>query len=170
MYKFQAREALKRGEQDHTTAAEVSVMLYFTPAFRMAVSDPIYHIRRQVAFANLVLSKSEIPVKLYIYCIEELLGFVESSDGLERIYDFQDAKKNLLNTADMAILMTGTPTDKSVGLAWLGPPIKYGTLPIAWVYPEDPLTFLHELGHIFGCLHNREEQEQGPNSIGNNLA
>ena len=107
------------------------------------------------------------PVKLYIYCIEELVGFVESNDGLQRGDDFEDAKKNLLNTADIAILMTGTPADNLSGLAYVGPPVKYATLPIAWVYPGDPLTFLHELGHIFGCLHNREA-EQGPNSIEQN--
>ena len=120
-------EALRRGEDDHTTTAEVYVMLYFTPAYRSAVSDPVFHIRRQVAFANRVMSENEIPVELRIYCIEELIGFVESPDDVKRILDFCKARKNLLNTADMAILMTGTPAEKCAGLANSGPCLKNGS-------------------------------------------
>ena len=119
-------EALRRGEDDHTTTAEVYVMLYFTPAYRSAVSDPVFHIRRQVAFANRVMSENQIPVELRIYCIEELTGFVESPDYYKRLDDFRKARKTLLNTADMAILMTGTPAGRCLGFANLGPCLKNG--------------------------------------------
>ena len=29
-------------------------------------------------------------------------------------------------------------------------------LPIGWAKAGDPLTFVHEFGHILGCNHNRE--------------
>ena len=128
-------------------------MVYFTPAFRSSFSYPIWHIKKQVAYANHVLSECEIPVKLYIYCIEELAGFLEDQDCTKRIADFQDAKKNLLNTADIGILMCGTQTKMAAGLANGSHP------PIAWVYPWNDLVFLHEVGHLFGCLHDRESYQ-----------
>ena len=130
-------EALRKGGEDQTTTAEIYVMLYFTPAFRSVVSDPVYHIRRQVAFANRVLSENEIPVELRIYCIEELTGFVESRDAVKRINDFSKARKNLLNTADMAVLMTGNPAAGGrrifiQGAANFGPFLKNGSRP-RWI-------------------------------------
>ena len=31
--------------------------------------------------------------------------------------------------------------------------------PIGWAKGGDPYTFAHELGHIFGCQHNREQED-----------
>ena len=90
-----------RGYRDHKTVAEVSVMVYFTPDFRTSFSHPICNIIRQITHANHVLSESEIPVRLYIYCIEELRGFEEDPDSSKRLGDFENAKENLLNTADI---------------------------------------------------------------------
>ena len=33
--------------------------------------------------------------------------------------------------------------------------------PLAWVFPTNDLVLTHEIGHIFGCEHNREEFENG---------
>ena len=55
-----------------------------------------------------VLSDCDIPVKLYIYCIEELRTFHEDLDAYRRSADFQEVKEDLLNTADIGILMCGT--------------------------------------------------------------
>ena len=33
--------------------------------------------------------------------------------------------------------------------------------PIGWAMGGDYLTFAHEVGHIFGCRHNREERGGG---------
>ena len=157
------KEALEKGEQDHTTVAKISVMVYFTPVFKTFASDPVNYIKRQIAFANLVFCNNEIPIKLYIFCIEELEGFVEHPEAGKRLDDFKEAKKNILNGADIGILMTGTPAENDGvchGMAYGGPPSKENP-PLAWVHPEDKLTFLHELGHIFGCQHNREEIEDG---------
>ena len=147
-------------------------MVYFTPAFRTYVAtpeskkyslnpwtDPIGHIQRQIAHANCVLQKNEIPVMLNLHCIEELKGFVESSDPEKRLRNFRKAKKALkplLNSADIAVLMTGSSTEKTLGTAFLGPAEKTGEPPIAWVFPVHDWTLIHEIGHLFGCLHNRE--------------
>ena len=142
--------------QEHSAVTEVSVIFYFTSGFRIAFTDPIYHIRRQICYANHVLSECEIPVKLYIYCIEELEGFFENTDGMKRLDNFENAKENLLNTADIGILMCGTSATDFKGYARMGPTIKTGQPPIAWVHPELDLIFLHEVSHIFGCEHDRD--------------
>ena len=33
--------------------------------------------------------------------------------------------------------------------------------PIGWAKAGDPLTFVHEFGHILGCNHNREQMYGG---------
>ena len=61
----------------------------------------------------------------------------------------------------MAILMTGTKANakarRSLGRATIGPPSSISP-PLAWVFPA-PTSYhvlAHEIGHIFGCQHNRE--------------
>ena len=151
--------------------ATVSVMVYFTPEFKNYACDPKYFIKRQMAAANVVMLTNKIPVRFYIFCIEELEGFQEHHDEKERLIQFQRAKTSLasssdcistlLNTADIAILMTGTAAKSGVrGVSRGGPP---NTLrpPLAWVFPQNDFTFVHEIGHIFGCHHNREDHKTG---------
>ena len=148
-------------------------MVYFTPSFRAYVSNPenkksilnlwsapICHITRQIAYVNYVLQKNEIPVQLKLHCTEELAGYVENPDQYERLREFWRAKETtraLLNYADIAVLMVGTPcSDGTLGRAYVGPPSNRINRPVCWVFPEDKLTLIHEIGHLFGCKHNRE--------------
>jgi hypothetical protein len=66
----------------------------------------------------------------------------------------------LLNTADMAIQLTSTVTNTDTAAAIMGP-WKTTSLkgpPLAWVAPLNcGLCFVHEIGHIMGAQHNREE-------------
>jgi hypothetical protein len=66
----------------------------------------------------------------------------------------------LLNTADMAILLTASTTNDAIGMAnyadirmWDKKP------PTAWsaAVGKRKLNFVHELGHLMGAMHNREE-------------
>ena len=176
-----------RGENDHATVAHVAVMVYFTPAFREFVSDPwkctpnlwcdpIRFIKRQIAFSNLVLEWNSIPIILELHCIEELTEFYEtsSSTAKERLSMFSDSKTSLdslLNSADIAVLMTGTPSDRGrvAGRANFGPPDETRDPPICWVFPKMEISLLHEIGHIFGCRHNREIHRGDPNSKDSNF-
>jgi hypothetical protein len=65
--------------------------------------------------------------------------------------------KNLLNTADMAILLTESQAGVSLGTAHFGPRKITGKPPTAWAAPiGNELVFVHELGHVMGAFHNRE--------------
>ena len=152
---------LEKGQTDQTTLAEVAVMIYYTPDFKKYARDPISRIKIQIMFANCVMVENEIPVRFNILGIKELEGFVEDRNSSKRLRKFRDAKKDLLKTADIGILMTGTRSAIANGMSFEGPSQKEHVPQIAWVYPEDELTFLHEVGHIFGCEHNREEKNGG---------
>ena len=47
------------------------------------------------------------------------------------------------------------------GAAYLGPSSQTGSPPIGWVQLGDALIFAHEVGHLFGCEHNREVEGGG---------
>ena len=50
------------------------------------------------------------------------------------------------------------------GAAYLGPSSQNGSPPIGWVQLGDALIFAHEVGHLFGCEHNREVEGGGSNN------
>ena len=129
---FQQRQILEKGVHDNSSMARVSVMVYYTTAFKEDfLNETIAIIESQIDYANEAFANSHIPVQLDLFCIEELEGFVEteSDDGYQRLADFWFAKskyrqsslfaienatdeervlayKSLLNTADIGILMT----------------------------------------------------------------
>ena len=80
------------------------------------------------------------------------------------------AQKSTLKGADTAILMMATNTKCSMGsvsgVAFLGPPQIKGLPPVGWVSVRSPRSsvvesFTHEVGHLFGCRHNRETFKDG---------
>jgi hypothetical protein len=128
---FQTRETLEMGRQDTTTVVTITVMIYYTPQFRSLVpSDTVGHIKNLVEVANRALANTIIPVRIKDHCIQELRNS-ESRNTTVRLQEFWRSKGSnvlqlyvlqnrrlinvlgtpnaLLNTADMAILMTATP-------------------------------------------------------------
>ena len=104
----QNRDALALGLHDRQSTASVSIYVYYTPQFRNRVSDPRGHIRNLIDVTNTAFSNTGIALRLTEFCIEEL-NTGESSNYNQRLVDFSRAKgtvSNLLNTADIAILMT----------------------------------------------------------------
>ena len=66
--------------------------------------------------------------------------------------------------------MTGTPAENGyLGWARIFRLHNRFNPPLAWVFPENDFVFTHEIGHIFGCEHNREVLENGNLRDGSNF-
>ena len=104
----QTREALNLGLLDRQSQATVKIYVYYTPQYRSRVSDPRGSIRNLIDVTNSAFANTQIPLRLSEFCIEELNTGESSSTG-QRLQDMIRAKgslRNLLNGADIAILMT----------------------------------------------------------------
>ena len=83
------------------------------------------------------------------------------------------ATEGLLKGADVAILMTATASTNYVGMAYNGPTLKTGGPPLAWVslgrsIPAGEISFAHEVGHLMGCRHNRDQRLSRVKDLGDN--
>ena len=168
-------------------------MIYYTKELKNAVTDPILYIEKLVGESNNVFGNSQVPLRLQVHCIQEL-DIGEDADGELRFYEFLYAKTNqslgytqnhyyyyydpilaqesLLNSADTAILITATKAGSAEGYASLGPTQITGGYPVAWVSIKSLVsavyTLTHEIGHLFGCLHDREQMRlDGTEMVGN---
>ena len=106
------RDALALGKADTRNTATVSTMLYYTPALRSRVSDPEGQMRNLVDAANAAFARTQIPLRLSVFCIEEL-GIGESSTTSQRMRDIRSAKgseSNVLNGADIAAVVMASIT------------------------------------------------------------
>ena len=174
----------------HSAAAMVKAWVKArVKAVQMSIEsppDPTLYIERLIEGTNKIMTNSEIPMFLHSLCMSEI--DVRESQSERRLKDFLLATsgvhhslasasdkyakmviESMLNTADIAIVMTATHveywTGSTGGAAWLGPAPKERRLPLAWVgagsamvESYDPVQpFAHEIGHLFGCDHNREE-------------
>jgi hypothetical protein len=61
---LQSRQAFELGRADRATMVTISVMLYYTPAFKASVSDYITNIKSLVDAANVVYTNSGIPLRI----------------------------------------------------------------------------------------------------------
>ena len=94
-------------------------MVYYTPQFEQQFSNPLSIIKSYVALTNDVFRKSGLgEVKVKLHCIEKIaIMDNELEDTEDRLNEFRDAKgkdnlSSLLNSADMALLMTASGVGK----------------------------------------------------------
>ena len=191
LYIFQTQYLLNLGRQDSRSQATVKIFVYYTPQYRSKVSDPKGSIRNLIDVTNSAFANTQIPLRLSEFCIEEL-NTGESSNTEQRLQDTIRAKgslRNLLKGADIAILMTSSGASRQIiclyqyalksyshcflqssnagGAAYIGPSSQTRAPPVGWVKLGDALIFAHEVGHLFGCRHNREVMGGGSNNAYN---
>ena len=150
------------------TAKTISVMAYYTPEFEREFSNPVQEIRRYIEATNVAFDNSKIGiVKLELHCAERIDAITDSADDTsDRLDALEKAKggdvSELLQSADIAVLVTKTGQGRR-GVAYRGSYVNSEegyvppTEPIAWVKARNPLIFAHEVAHILGAIHNREE-------------
>jgi hypothetical protein len=99
----------------------VSVNFYYTPEFSRITADPVGGVHSLVNNANVGYANSLVPLKLKVFCVQMLDGFVESERGSSMLSAFRTAKgseTNTLNTADAAILVLSTLRGGACGIAY----------------------------------------------------
>ena len=69
----------------------VSVIFYFTEAFKIITPDRKGHIENIIAQANIAFLKSEIPLKLSMKCMLET-DLSEAPDSTDRIREFRESQ------------------------------------------------------------------------------
>ena len=69
----------------------VSVIFYFTEAFKITTPDRKGHIENVIAQANIAFLKSEIPLKLSMKCMLET-DLSEAPDSTDRIREFRESQ------------------------------------------------------------------------------
>merc|ERR1719323_2694738 len=164
----------------------ISMMAYYTPEFEQEFggrSEAEREIKKYIEETNKAYKDSGINVQLHAFCFEKMdISDNENDVANKRLDDFTWKKGSihkLLNSFDIAILLTKngagkkcwnsacTAYSETAGVAWTGSSAKDGysppSTPNTWIKAGSPLTFAHEVSHILGALHNREEHSGGEN-------
>ena len=88
---LQVQNLLQRGKEDLDSTVTVSVIFYFTEAFKITTPDRKGHIENVIAQANIAFLKSEIPLKLSMKCMLET-DLSEAPDSTDRIREFRESQ------------------------------------------------------------------------------
>lgn len=161
-YFFQARinQLNNRGRTDSTTRVTLTVSFYYTDDFAAVTSDPEAEINQYVANANAGYANSDLPIRLEAFCIKEI-PFEERADAVGMVKEFavsMGSHEATRNTADTALLVLSKSYSGTCGIATIGahqPTVQ----PFGWIAKGCQLVVTgHEIGHNFGCLHNKEIQ------------
>jgi len=158
-----ASNALRQqGIDDNTTIVTYSVKYYYTREFAEVTDDIELYMDQVTAETNQGYINSLIPVRIKIHCIEAA-DMNDMADGRQQIYAFRDLKGNseaLRGGADAAALLVKRFNYCGIGYvdSWrTGNTLTAQTKGCALGY----FTLGHELGHNFGCLHDRYSSSGG---------
>ena len=145
---------------DRTTIRIISLMFYYTKAFKDVTPDIEGEVNQALAITNKGFINSKIPVRVEKFCIEAATGSVyEKTKNLTGILDdlkmMKGSPYKTLSTADAAVLLHTT----GGGQGTLARPLP--TEPFAWINKNMIKKYVlgHELGHTFGCCHDIYEKK-----------
>jgi len=162
--KRQKQALRQQGINDNTTIVEFSIMFYYTIEFAEATDDIEKYFSTLVKKINKGYNNSNIPIKAKIFCIEatslsDSLIIGRNISGLfDKFENYKGTSEELRQTADAAVLIWRDGGRDKCGSAYVN----------SWGYGKTisivkrgcgiaSLTGGHELGHSFGALHNRED-------------
>lgn len=175
---WNSSEAAVADRQDPGASLTVTVMFYYTTAFKnkVAPSTPESKVAAIIAHTNAGYEMSVLNLRVRAHCIEELPSFAETVSPLDMITSFRGTKMGLINwltgiqgiflfagtdkkTADIALLLISETYSGTCGIAYVSASSAgaYGLI-MDPCYRE---TTGHEIGHIFGALHNPQNNTIG---------
>jgi len=151
---------------DRNEIATYSVMFYVTPEVAATTPNIADFVDQVIAETNLGYINSKIPVRVKALCIEEAnIDQSSASDTLETFTNMKgipwksETIAALRNTADAAVLLVQDFDDNYCGYGWIGTTYEGGPT-FSTVKKSCALGYFtigHELGHNFGCHHNKEQ-------------
>lgn len=146
---------LKRGLEDRTTIANISLKIYYTSEVEESTTNLEGFFQDLISDTNLGFINSKIPLRVFLYCTEKYFH-PEQSDSVSMLFDFRryrSTSKEVLGGADVAVLIG--QTFDSCGFAFSNSIVD----PLAIVRKSCAQGYFsvgHEVAHIFGAQHNRE--------------
>jgi len=159
----------REGEATDRSTTEISVMWYYTKQFDDVTSDPRGYVELLNTHANTAYANSNINLRLKTKCVEMLPSNIRESANI--LNDFGSIKGGsrsaIRQNADIAMLVTSRPVNGWCGQAYVGPNVATRGSGIGWVGKDCQITVTpHEVGHLFGCCHNKEQQSSCGTSYG----
>ena len=154
--------------------AEVTVMVYYTTDVKNeygSIANIASMVANMLANINTALDESGVPLQITLHCLEELVGFVEnrvcstcSPTILSDFANFMGSIDTLRKSADIAFLLAKDSGNPNIaGTAYIG--TSSNLYPVGYViaqYAQTTYTPAHEMAHMFGCLHNPQNNNISP--------
>ena len=158
-------DLIRMGLEDRQSIVEVSMIVYYTTDVKNEFSDIAGIVDNMIANSNVGFQNSNVPLRVRLFCLEELVGFVENritpptrTRILQDFTNFRGNLDNLRKSADIAMLLAKDSGNPNIaGEAWIG--TRFSLSPAGYTiaqYAQTSLTPVHEIAHMFGALHNRE--------------
>ena len=135
-----------------------SVMFYYTPEFAKITTYIENYFDLVIEKANQGYANSQMPIVVTKFCTELMEIDENGGNFLNRFKDFKGSHDELKNTADVAALFSVG----GLGVLKCGEAYNIKGKPTDWTFSVTRkscalggLTFHHEVGHNFGCQHDR---------------